>query len=124
MSQAVQEKAQALIVEAEQVTGALLPATKAEIIEADKTTPEEAAEIERLVADLDMGNTQSIITFGSAAQTELQAISSSMLDGVRNKDVGPAGASLREMVTNIRGFDAQRPALRNMPAFRDNRSNF
>ncbi|MEL6794119.1 MAG: toxic anion resistance protein, partial [Pseudomonadota bacterium] len=106
MSQAVQEKAQALIVEAEQVTGALLPATKAEIIEADKTTPEEAAEIERLVADLDMGNTQSIITFGSAAQTELQAISSSMLDGVRNKDVGPAGDSLRQMVTNIRGFDA------------------
>lgn len=106
MGQAVQEKAQALIVEAEQVTGALLPATKAEIIDADKTTPEEAAEIERLVADLDMGNTQSIITFGSAAQTELQVISSSMLDGVRNKDVGPAGASLRDMVTNIRGFDA------------------
>ncbi|MEL7466009.1 MAG: toxic anion resistance protein [Pseudomonadota bacterium] len=106
MGQAVQEKAQALIVEAEQVTNALLPATRAEIVEADKITPEEQAAIDRLVGDLDMGNTQSIITFGSAAQTELQAISSSMLDGVRNKDVGPAGASLREMVTNIRGFDA------------------
>jgi len=29
-----------------------------------------------------------------------------MLDGVRNKDVGPAGASLRTMVNTIRGFDA------------------
>jgi uncharacterized protein YaaN involved in tellurite resistance len=60
-----------------------------------------------LLADLDTNDSQSIIKFGSAAQTELQAISSQMLDGVRNKDVGPAGASLREMVTNIRGFDAE-----------------
>ena len=27
-----------------------------------------------------------------------------MLAGVRNKDVGPAGNSLREMVTSLRGF--------------------
>ena len=29
-----------------------------------------------------------------------------MLDNVRNKDIGPAGASLREIVINIRGFGA------------------
>ena len=51
-----------------------------------------------------MTNTQSIIRFGSAAQAELQAISQEMLAGVRNKDVGPAGNSLREMVTSLRGF--------------------
>ena len=51
-----------------------------------------------------MGNTQSIIRFGSAAQAELQAISQEMLSGVRNKDVGPAGDSLRQMVTSLRGF--------------------
>ncbi len=106
MGTEVQEKAKALLVEAEEVTNALLPATKAEIAEADRLTPEEKAEIDRLTGELDMSNSQSIIKFGSAAQIELQAISSSMLDGVRNKDVGPAGASLREMVTNIRGFDA------------------
>ena len=107
MGQAVQEKAQALLAEADQITNALLPATREEIVDADRVTPEEQAEIDRLVGDLDMDNTQSIITFGSAAQTELQAISSSMLDGVRNKDVGPAGASLRNMVTTIRGFDTE-----------------
>lgn len=107
MGQAVQEKAQALLAEADQITNALLPATREEIVDADKVTPEEQAEIDRLVGELDMDNTQSIITFGSAAQTELQAISSSMLDGVRNKDVGPAGASLRNMVTTIRGFDTE-----------------
>ena len=57
------------------------------------------------MAELDMANTQSIITFGSRAQTELTAISNEMLDGVRNKDTGPAGDALGRMVSSIRGFD-------------------
>lgn len=56
------------------------------------------------MAELDMSDTQSIISFGSNAQTELQQISQSMLAGVRNKDVGPAGDSLRGIVSTIRGF--------------------
>ena len=51
-----------------------------------------------------MEDTQSIVSFGSAAQAELQEISQSMLQGVRNKDVGPAGDALRGIVTTIRGF--------------------
>jgi uncharacterized protein YaaN involved in tellurite resistance len=51
-----------------------------------------------------MTDTNSIVSFGSAAQAELQEISQSMLQGVRNKDVGPAGDSLRDIVTTIRGF--------------------
>jgi len=51
-----------------------------------------------------MEDTQSIVSFGSAAQAELQEISQSMLAGVRNKDVGPAGDSLRNIVSTIRGF--------------------
>jgi uncharacterized protein YaaN involved in tellurite resistance len=54
--------------------------------------------------ELDMSDTQSIVSFGSAAQAELQEISQAMLTGVRNKDVGPAGDSLRGIVTTIRGF--------------------
>jgi uncharacterized protein YaaN involved in tellurite resistance len=42
--------------------------------------------------------------FGSSAQVELQEISQSMLQDVRNKDVGPAGDSLRDIVSTIRGF--------------------
>ena len=117
MGQAVQEKAQALLAEADQITNALLPATREEIVDADKVTPEEQAEIDRLVGELDMDNTQSIITFGSAAQTELQAISSSMLDGVRNKDVGPAGNSLRDIVSTIRGFSVDELDPNRKPSF-------
>ena len=107
MSETIQAKAQTLLVEAEELSNNLLVMPAADIKEADKMTPEEQTQVTGLLADLDMNDSQSIIKFGSAAQTELQAISSQMLDGVRNKDVGPAGASLREMVTNIRGFDAE-----------------
>src|SRR6056297_2943205 len=62
------------------------------------------AEITRRVAELDMSDSNSIVGFGAAAQSELQEISQSMLAGVRNKDVGPAGDSLRGIVTTIRGF--------------------
>jgi uncharacterized protein YaaN involved in tellurite resistance len=59
------------------------------------------------MAEVDLSNTQSIISFGSAAQAELQVISQDMLAGVKNKDVGPAGDALRQIVTTIRGFSSE-----------------
>ena len=53
--------------------------------------PAAQAEIRRRMAELDLGNTTSIVNFGGRAQAELQQISQSMLQGVRNKDTGPAG---------------------------------
>lgn len=105
MTNEIQAKAQATLAEAEAITGALLPVPAAEIVEADKMTADEQARVDVLISELDMSNTQSIIRFGAVAQTDLQAISGEMLDGVRNKDVGPAGGALRDMVTSIRGFD-------------------
>ena len=71
---------------------------------ADKPTAEAIA---KAIAEIDMHDTNSIVSFGSAAQAELQVISQAMLDGVRNKDVGPAGASLRDIVGTIRGFSVE-----------------
>src|SRR5690606_29116323 len=39
------------------------------------------------------------------AQAELRDITGQMLEGVRNKDTGPAGAALNEVVLSVRGFD-------------------
>ena len=64
------------------------------------------------MAEVDLGNTQSIISFGSAAQAELQVISQAMLQDVKNKDVGPAGDSLRNIVSTIRGFAVSELDLR------------
>ncbi|MBE3639383.1 toxic anion resistance protein [Mangrovicoccus algicola] len=71
------------------------------------TTPERQAEIERRMAEIRIDDTGTIIGFGSAAQAELQTISQAMLADVRNKDLGPAGDSLRDMVATIRGFSVE-----------------
>lgn len=104
MAQTIREQAQAALKEVEEITAVVLPEPSTDLVpltEADKPT---SAAIQRRMDEIDMSNTQSIIEFGSGAQAELQVISQEMLQGVRNKDVGPAGDSLRNIVTTIRGF--------------------
>ncbi|GHA52633.1 tellurium resistance protein [Amylibacter ulvae] len=100
----VRVKAETALKEVEEVTAVILPEPKGELVVIEEMKPNEQAAIDARVKEIDMDNTQSIIEFGSSAQAELQAISQEMLAGVRNKDVGPAGESLRSMVTSIRGF--------------------
>ncbi len=104
MTEDVRQKAEVTLKEVEAVTATLLPEPKGELIVIDQANAAEKAEIDSAMGELDMGNTQSIIQFGSKAQAELQVISREMLAGVRNKDAGPAGDALRSMVTSIRGF--------------------
>ncbi len=104
MSEITRKKAEATLADVEKVTAVVLAEPKGELVTmaaADKPT---TTEIKRRMAEIDMDNTQSIVGFGSGAQAELQVISQSMLAGVRNKDVGPAGDSLRNIVSTIRGF--------------------
>ena len=75
------------------------------------------AEIQARMAEIDIEDTQSILSFGSGAQAELQEISQSMLADVRNKDVGPAGDSLRSIVTTIRGFSVSELDVRRERSF-------
>lgn len=104
MSDDVRTRAEATLSEVQAVTAALLPEPRADMAAAIAADPAAQAEIDRRKAEIDLTSSQSIIRFGSAAQAELQAISQDMLAGVRNKDIGPAGDSLREIVTSIRGF--------------------
>lgn len=71
----------------------------------EEVSSEEQARIDRLMQEIDLGDSNSIIFFGSQAQQELTAMSDSMLEGVRNKDVGSAGDSLNRIVSVLRGFE-------------------
>lgn len=104
MSEDIRAKAETALKEVESVTAALLPEPRNELIVLSEAKAPIKAAITKRMGELDMSNTQSIIEFGSSAQAELQEISQEMLSGVRNKDVGPAGSALRDMVTSIRGF--------------------
>ena len=92
------------LAEVQAVTAVILPEPGTAIVALEAAPAPVAEDIRKRMAELDMSNTQSIISFGSAAQAELQVISQEMLAGVKNKDVGPAGDSLRNIVSTIRGF--------------------
>ena len=106
MSDTVRKKAEQSVALVEEVTAITLPEPMPadEVITLEAADPQVSSEIQSRMDEIDMMDTNSIVSFGSAAQAELQEISQSMLADVRNKDVGPAGDSLRDIVTTIRGF--------------------
>jgi len=87
------------------VSKEIVPGVTAEIVPLAKAPAETQLRIQQLQNEIDFSNTQSIIFFGSKAQEQLTTISDRMLDGVKNKDIGPAGNDLNEMVATIRGFE-------------------
>ncbi|QDY69642.1 toxic anion resistance protein [Qingshengfaniella alkalisoli] len=103
MSEIVQKKAAEVQTEVDQAA-LPLPEPRVDLVPLEQAEPAVASEIRKRMDEIDIGDTGSIIAFGSAAQSELQEISQSMLADVRNKDVGPAGDSLRDIVSTIRGF--------------------
>ena len=119
MSDNIRKQAEAALAEVDKVTAAVLPAPAdanavVPLAEADAPLGQE---ITKRMAELDMTDTGSIVHFGSAAQAELQEISQAMLQDVRNKDVGPAGDSLRNIVTTIRGFSVSELDVRRKRSF-------
>jgi len=104
MSDQVRQQAIELTSAIEAAAQTNLPVPVADIRPLDAADPAEAEAIRARMGELDVSSTGSIIGFGARAQLELQQISQAMLQDVKNKDVGPAGDSLRQMVTTIRGF--------------------
>jgi len=110
----IQTKAAEVMDQVKEIANNVLaePTAAGAIVPLDHADPVVGSEIKKRIDEIDMTDTNSIISFGSAAQEELQVISQSMLQGVRNKDVGPAGDSLRTIVTTIRGFSVSELDLR------------
>lgn len=104
MNSETQARAQAALEDVRQVTSTMLPEPAQDIVALDQADQPVAAEIRKRMDEIKLGDTTSIVHFGSGAQAQLQEISQAMLADVKNKDVGPAGDSLRDIVTTIRGF--------------------
>jgi len=112
MNDDIRKKAELSLKEVEAVSAVVLPDPSTALVPMKEADAPVAAEIQKRMDELKMDDTGSIISFGSGAQAELQVISQAMLQDVRNKDVGPAGDSLREIVTTIRGFSVSEMDVR------------
>lgn len=107
MTDTIRAQAAAAQADADMITATVLPEPGTAIVALEAAPAPLAAEIRARMAEIDLANSQSIVSFGSGAQAGLQRISGQMLAGVRNKDVGQAGDALREIVSTIRGFSGE-----------------
>ncbi|MFD1913919.1 toxic anion resistance protein [Halodurantibacterium flavum] len=117
MSDKTTDKARLIQPEIDALDARTLPLPEAEPVDRGTLDPATAEKIRARMAEIDLGNSGTVLSFGAGAQRELQEISQSMLADVRNKDTGPAGESLREIVTTIRGFSVSELDLRRDPSW-------
>ena len=82
-----------------------------------EANPDAKARIDKALAELNIKDSNSIIFFGARAQEQLTSVSETMLEGVRNKDTGPAGAALSDMLSKLRGFKVDDLDPKNKPSF-------
>lgn len=88
-----------------EVFNEIVPGVTSELIPFEQAPSDRQQNIRQLVDEINLNDTHSIIFFGSKAQEQLTTISDKMLDGVKNKDIGPAGDDLNDMVATLRGFE-------------------
>lgn len=100
-----------------EVFAAALPQVRQDLAARAPTPAQDQQQVSALAAQLDLNDSNSIIFFGSKAQEQLTTISDNMLEGVRNKDSGPAGSVLNEMVAVLRGFDLDELDPNKKPGF-------
>jgi uncharacterized protein YaaN involved in tellurite resistance len=94
-----------------------LPQVQQDLAARAPAPAQDQQQVTALVKELDLRDSNSIIFFGSKAQEQLTTISDQMLEGVRNKDTGPAGAALNDMVAVLRGFDLDELDPNKKPGF-------
>ena len=85
MSDDIRNSATQALAEVEKVSAVILPEPGREIVPLEAAPAPVAEDIRKRMAELDMTNSQSIISFGSAAQGELQVISQEMLADVKDR---------------------------------------
>lgn len=73
MSDDIKNKAVEAETLVQEVTAVALPDPTAEIVSLEEADEPVSAEIRKRMDEIDMGNTNSIVAFGSSAQSELQA---------------------------------------------------
>ncbi|WP_304427079.1 toxic anion resistance protein [uncultured Adlercreutzia sp.] len=95
----VEEVAEASIIE----TAAPAPAAPSL---ADSLTAEELAQVEAFAKQIDIANSQQVLTFGSGAQKKMASFSETALSKVRTQDLGEAGDLIAGVVTELKSFDA------------------
>lgn len=69
-------------------------------------SPQEQKQVLEFVDKIDVTDSNSIVTYGSGAQTKLAKFADDTLKNVKTKDSGEAGKLLSDLVVTIKNFDS------------------
>ncbi len=81
-------------------TAKLLPA-----FDMEPLSEEELKKIESYAESIDIYNTNTIISYGAAAQRKVAEFSEAALGNVTSKDLGAVGEALTSVITELKGFE-------------------
>ena len=103
--QAIKKMAIELEAEVKDVAVDALDDASKDVVKYDDASIKEQTKIELIAKEIKIQDSHSVIFFGSKAQEQINSVSDSMLERVRNKDLGSSGDGLNALVTAIKGFD-------------------
>ncbi len=72
----------------------------------DSLSAEERAQVDSFAQQIDLSDSQLILTYGSGAQKKMADFSESALEKVRTQDLGEAGDLIANVVVELKSFDA------------------
>lgn len=79
---------------------------KPEMAEA-RLTPEEMKMVDDFATQIDITDSNTVMTYGAATQQKMADFSDKALDNVRTKDMGEIGELLTGVVTELKGFNME-----------------
>ena len=85
------------------------PAPEAAAVQAEPEeavlSPEEIKMVDAFVKQIDITNTQAVMTYGVGTQKKMADFSEKTLDSVRTKDLGEVGSMITSLVTELKNFE-------------------
>lgn len=89
-------------------------AVEPERLDINRLAPEEQAAVREFAQQIDVTDSNLVLSYGSAAQKNIADFSGQALGKVRTKDMGEAGDMLSDLVVELQGLDSTRRRKRGL----------
>lgn len=83
----------------------LSPGSQSSSLDLSKLTPEERTRVETIKNQINLDDSQAIITYGVGAQREISTFADTILGEIRNKDSGYVGGIMTDLLGHIKKVD-------------------
>jgi uncharacterized protein YaaN involved in tellurite resistance len=82
-----------------------VPLSQGNNLDLSKLTPEELARVEAVKNQINLEDSQAVITYGVGAQREISTFADTILSEIRNKDSGYVGEVMTSLLSHIKRVD-------------------